>query len=172
MTQYIMYNLNYLGPKASSIIQQAEGSDLSTQFNMNEDALAMIPCMDVLHRAGVLDTRLDLKCRVSNGILLAFTCTLVAIMMIKFLASLQFGRLRQVRHLPGPLLHGGRRVAQAHPQLARAAQVRRQAQAALHRRRRRHHRLGQRSAHPENRPQHSRRRYFFFCCPIQCCKCR
>ncbi|PVU93649.1 hypothetical protein BB561_003141 [Smittium simulii] len=69
--------------------------DISVEFNAlnidgNTKAMNM-KCLQNLFYSGSVDTRKSFKCLFTNYLLLGFACILVFVILIKFLASLQFG---------------------------------------------------------------------------------
>ena len=64
----------------------------ATQQNLLKNTLN---CFDNSFYVGIPDFRKSVKCQVNNYILLAFTIVLCAVILVKFLAALQFGSKRR-----------------------------------------------------------------------------
>ena len=145
-------------------------------------------CIQTLFYKGETDFRKSARCQFQPNMLLAFGVLIMATILTKFLAALQFGSKRMPEQRdkfvicasascsPSPssrarpdeararscrsssLLHRGRGVAQEDDRLARDAQLRRQAQAHHGHLRRHDRRRRQRPPDAAHRARHPRRR--------------
>ncbi|KAH6590364.1 hypothetical protein BASA50_009339 [Batrachochytrium salamandrivorans] len=96
---YVATKRNFLGLEMANILTSAEmdGSIDSTQkfeaIRISNPALwgNVMQCLDGLFYVGRVDHRNDFRCQVSNYILLSISCVIVLVLLIKFIASLQFG---------------------------------------------------------------------------------
>ncbi|KAI4732119.1 chitin synthase [Aureobasidium sp. EXF-10728] len=79
----------------SAIVQSNPGLDIKQEFdkkitNATEHS-AITQCLDNMFYSGKLDFRDSPRCQVNNYILLVFTIILCTVIVVKFLAALQFG---------------------------------------------------------------------------------
>lgn len=80
----------------SSMVQSNAGLDIQSEFNDKFNGnitqkSAITQCLDNMFYTGKIDFRQSPRCQVNNYILLAFTIILCAVILVKFLAALQFG---------------------------------------------------------------------------------
>ncbi|KAL1305421.1 hypothetical protein AAFC00_002307 [Neodothiora populina] len=99
----LMNNLdqyNFFGDTFNDIVNNNPGGDLASEFkeklasNVTASS-AIMQCLDNNFYVGRLDFRDSPRCQVNNYILLAFTIIMCAVILIKFLAALQFGSKRR-----------------------------------------------------------------------------
>ncbi|CAN8102158.1 unnamed protein product [Discula destructiva] len=86
---------NYGGDVTSdfkSIISEAKKSGNNTEY---ANVMNSLNCMENLFYQGITDFRDTAKCQFNNYILLAFTILLCTVILVKFLAALQFGSKRR-----------------------------------------------------------------------------
>ena len=86
---------NWLPDDVSDVIQSNPGADITDQWKTTANFTKSLACMDNVFYSGKLDFRKTAKCQVNNYILLAFTIILCAVILVKFLAALQFGSKRR-----------------------------------------------------------------------------
>lgn len=88
----------FLNPSLASLFQGQAGNDITSSvaaLNLNPTVLATnMACIKTLFYVGETDFRLTAKCQVQPYLLLAFSILLVATILAKFLAALQFGSKR------------------------------------------------------------------------------
>ena len=78
--------------EVSDLIKDNPGSDITDQWKRgNDNYTKSLACMELRFYQGKTDFRKTAKCQVNNYILLAFTIILCAVILVKFLAALQFG---------------------------------------------------------------------------------
>ncbi|RDW80716.1 hypothetical protein BP5796_05414 [Coleophoma crateriformis] len=112
LTDYF-YTLNTYGNLASydfldstitNMIQNNPGGDITTTWESNLQSanstysatiLNTLNCFNNAFYVGIPDFRYSFKCQVNNYILLSFTIILCSVILIKFLAALQFGSKRR-----------------------------------------------------------------------------
>ncbi|KAF2154371.1 glycosyltransferase family 2 protein [Myriangium duriaei CBS 260.36] len=93
-----MAGYNFFGSDIENLFQSNAGLDVTDQWatitnsTFRTNAMA---CMENAFYAGRTDFRVLPKCQVNNYILLAFTCIIGAVILIKFLAALQLGSKRR-----------------------------------------------------------------------------
>ncbi|KAG9877913.1 chitin synthase, partial [Aureobasidium melanogenum] len=79
----------------TSIVQSNPGLDIKSEFDQKitnpTNHSAITQCLDNMFYAGKVDFRDTPRCQVNNYILLAFTIILCTVIVVKFLAALQFG---------------------------------------------------------------------------------
>lgn len=78
--------------KWNKIIKEAETSGNATEY---ANVMNSLNCMNNMFYVGIPEFRYSAKCQFNNYILLAFTCILCAVILIKFLSALQFGSKRR-----------------------------------------------------------------------------
>lgn len=78
--------------KFNSIIAEAKKSGNATEY---ASVMNSLNCMENTFYYGILDFRYSAKCQFNNYILLAFTILLCTVILVKFLAALQFGSKRR-----------------------------------------------------------------------------
>lgn len=100
-------NLNtydFLDPTITQMIQGNPGLDITTDWDnnlatANSTYSALIQntenCFDNAFYIGIPDFRDSVRCQINNYLLLVFTILLCAVILIKFLAALQFGSKRR-----------------------------------------------------------------------------
>ncbi|CAD0020790.1 unnamed protein product [Aureobasidium pullulans] len=80
----------------SSMVQSNPGLNIKKEFNEKfggnvTQQSAITNCLDNMFYAGKVDFRKSARCQVNNYILLSFTIILCTVIVVKFLAALQFG---------------------------------------------------------------------------------
>lgn len=94
----------FIDSALSAMIQENPGLDITSKWEdnfVNANAtyqttiLNNLNCFNNAFYAGIPDFRDSVKCQVNNYILLAFTIILCAVILVKFLAALQFGSKRR-----------------------------------------------------------------------------
>jgi len=96
MNSYKTYN--FLPDDVTTLIQENPGADITDDWNNNLNYTTRTNSLNCLHNTfyiGKTDFRDTPKCQVNNYILLAFTIVLCAVILVKFLAALQFGGRRR-----------------------------------------------------------------------------
>lgn len=87
---------NFMDSRISNLFQQNAGQDVSSKFDklgLDVDEIFQAKrCLRNVFMIGKLDTRDSVKCKFARYFLLAITIFVVLIILIKFLAALQFGR--------------------------------------------------------------------------------
>ncbi|KAJ3040761.1 hypothetical protein HDV00_010518 [Rhizophlyctis rosea] len=99
---YGQTNSNFLGTYTKSLFDKYSllaGTDATSDFEAlkrqrPQEWVDVMTCMQGMLYVGKIDHRNDLKCTVSNYILMVASCILVAVIGFKFLAALQFGGKR------------------------------------------------------------------------------
>ena len=86
---------DFLPKEVTSLIQGNPGADLTAQWKKTANFTNSLNCLDNVFYVGTSDFRTTAKCQVNNYILLAFTIILCAVILVKFLAALQFGSKRR-----------------------------------------------------------------------------
>ena len=86
---------DFLPKEVTNLIQSSPGQDLTKQWKNTANFTDSLNCMENVFFVGISDFRQGAKCQVNNYILLAFTIILCAVILIKFLAALQFGSKRR-----------------------------------------------------------------------------
>jgi chitin synthase len=90
---------NFMEPNLVNLFQSFSGQDISSRYNtMNIDEGTrgnMERCLRNVFLIGKLDTRDSVRCVFARYFLLAITIFVVAIILVKFLAALQFSRDRK-----------------------------------------------------------------------------
>jgi chitin synthase len=91
---------NYLDETLTDIVKAHPGEDITELWDAKyakasrskQEVLKQnLACLDQVFFIGKPDFRYSARCQVNNYILLAFTCMLCAVILVKFLAALQFG---------------------------------------------------------------------------------
>jgi chitin synthase len=94
----------FLDPTVQQMITENPGLDITSKWNDNfksanasyqVDLLNNLNCFNNMFYAGIPDFRDSVKCQINNYILLAFTIMLCTVIVVKFLAALQFGSKRR-----------------------------------------------------------------------------
>lgn len=89
----------FLGDDFASLVTNNPGGDLTSAFNEkfanNANKTKIQTCLDNYFYTAKVDFRDSARCVVNNYILLSFTIILCAVILIKFLAALQFGSKRR-----------------------------------------------------------------------------
>jgi chitin synthase len=94
----------FLDPTITQMIQNNPGLDITSTWNSNFESsnqtqqnliLTTENCFNNAFYVGIPDFRDSFKCQVNNYILLAFTIILFVVILVKFLAALQFGSKRR-----------------------------------------------------------------------------
>lgn len=97
-------SFSFLDPTVATMIKNNPGLDITNTWNSNfessnssQQALLSntLNCFENTFYVGIPDFRDSVKCQVNNYILLAFTIILVSVILVKFLAALQFGSKRR-----------------------------------------------------------------------------
>ncbi|RDL39932.1 Uncharacterized protein BP5553_04272 [Venustampulla echinocandica] len=94
----------FIDPTVAKIITNNPGLDITKDWNENFDNANAtqqvllkntLNCFNNAFYTGIPDFRDSVKCQVNNYLLLAFTVILCAVILVKFLAALQFGSKRR-----------------------------------------------------------------------------
>ncbi|KAL6630258.1 chitin synthase-domain-containing protein [Neocallimastix sp. 'constans'] len=91
----------FLIPEQKTIFKDHKGDDMSKIFDNYKAKLGekkwaqTIKCMDNLFFISTVDHRNDFKCQITNYMMLAASMVIAAVLLVKFLAALQFGSKRQ-----------------------------------------------------------------------------
>ncbi|KAH6676274.1 chitin synthase-domain-containing protein [Halenospora varia] len=94
----------FIDDTISSLIKGMPGDDITKQWNTNYDnsnATQQVLIQNTLNcfknsfYAGIPDFRDSVQCQINNYLLLAFTIILCVVILVKFLAALQFGSKRR-----------------------------------------------------------------------------
>lgn len=106
-TQDVMNNLAsyaFLDDTVTSMVKNSAGQDITDAWNTNfnnanatqrVDLDNTLNCFNNLFYVGIPDFRDSVRCKINGWILLAFTIILCTVILIKFLAALQFGSKRR-----------------------------------------------------------------------------
>lgn len=95
---------NYIDDTIASLVKTNPGQDLTekwdkmkTEANSTQQIIIdnNLNCMANTFYVGIPDFRMSARCQVNNYILLAFTIMLCSVIVVKFLAALQFGSKRR-----------------------------------------------------------------------------
>ncbi|ANB11793.1 chitin synthase CHS3 [Sugiyamaella lignohabitans] len=94
---------HFMDSRLVNLFEQYSGTDITKRFNeldMSEETrVEMNRCLRNLFMVGKLDTRDSVRCVFARYFLLAITIFVVLIILVKFLAALQFGK----SHIPDEL---------------------------------------------------------------------
>ena len=82
---------NFFPSSVTDLIKNNAGEDITSQWQNTANFSKSLNCMDNVFYKGTTDFRQTAKCQVNNYILLAFTIILCLVILVKFLAALQFG---------------------------------------------------------------------------------
>lgn len=96
MTNVASYS--YFPDDVMNLVQSNPGLDITDQWNTKLNYTTRensLNCMDNVFYIGDTDFRETARCQVNNYILLAFTIILCTVILVKFLAALQFGSKRR-----------------------------------------------------------------------------
>ena len=93
MNKYTTYS--FLPDEVTKLFQNNPGTDITDQWGSNADFQNSLNCLNNAFYQGKTDFRKTPKCQVNNYILLAFTIILCTVILVKFLAALQFGSKRR-----------------------------------------------------------------------------
>ena len=94
----------FIDSSISAIIKQNPGLDITSTWEktmansnstMQNTMLNTLNCFNNAFYVGIPDFRKSVKCQINNWILLAFTIILCCVILVKFLAALQFGSKRR-----------------------------------------------------------------------------
>jgi len=80
------------------LVQSNPGQDITEDWNNKLNyttRMNSINCLNNMFYSGIPDFRDSVKCQINNYILLAFTCIICAVILVKFLAALQLGSKRR-----------------------------------------------------------------------------
>jgi chitin synthase len=97
-------SFEFIDSSISAIIKENPGLDITSTWektmansNSTEQTLMLntLNCFNNAFYVGIPDFRQTAKCQINNWILLAFTIILCAVILVKFLAALQFGSKRR-----------------------------------------------------------------------------
>nr|POE94458.1 chitin synthase 8 [Quercus suber] len=92
----VLPNTNFMDQDVVDLFQGRSGQDVTKYWEaLDLDSglrQRMLVCMDNLFYVGDLDTRNSAQCLFAKYILLAISLLLVAVILVKFLAALQFGK--------------------------------------------------------------------------------
>lgn len=82
--------------EVTDLIRSNAGQDITDQWKFKSDNFSKsLNCMENAFYQGTTDFRTTPRCQVNNYILLAFTIILCTVILVKFLAALQFGSKRR-----------------------------------------------------------------------------
>ncbi|CAO3642937.1 unnamed protein product [Cunninghamella blakesleeana] len=88
---------HYLSPAVEEIFNKFSGGDATTQWNKYKGAISLadqaanLHCLDNFFYIGDVDERDTIRCTFTNYLLLSFACIMCFVILVKFLAALQFG---------------------------------------------------------------------------------
>ncbi|KAI9309037.1 chitin synthase [Cunninghamella echinulata] len=88
---------HYLSPAVEEIFNKFSGGDATVQWNKYKGAIsaadqaANLNCLDNFFYIGDVDERDTIRCTFTNYLLLSFACIMCFVILVKFLAALQFG---------------------------------------------------------------------------------
>jgi len=91
----------FLIPEQKNIFREHRGEDMSAIFDNYKKKMGeakwrdTIKCMDNLFFISTVDHRNDFKCQITNYMMLAASMIIAAVLLVKFLAALQFGSKRK-----------------------------------------------------------------------------
>lgn len=97
-TVKLMNNLqayNFLPDKVTQLFLNNPGEDITDKWESTVDFQNSYWCLKHQFYLGKTDFRKTARCQVNNYILLAFTCVLAGVILIKFVAALQLGTKRR-----------------------------------------------------------------------------
>lgn len=106
-TQTLQNNLaaySFLDSTLSDLFKKNPGTDITDDYNSalkaanqteKANILNSLNCLDQVFYAGIPDFRQSARCQVNNYILLVFTILICTVILVKFLAALQFGSKRR-----------------------------------------------------------------------------
>ena len=100
-TSGVYVDQRFLIPEQKNIFENYKGQDMSKIFDkykvlVGEQKWAQtIKCMDNLFFIGTVDHRNDFKCKITNYMMLGASMVIASILVVKFLAALQFGSKRK-----------------------------------------------------------------------------
>lgn len=95
---------DFIDSTISAMIQGNAGLDITSLWEDNylkanttysDTILNTLNCFENAFYAGIPDFRYSVKCQINNYLLLAFTIIICAVILVKFLAALQFGSKRR-----------------------------------------------------------------------------
>lgn len=86
---------NFLPSSITELFKNYPGTDVTDKWPNSENATKAQTCLDYVFYKGKVDFRDSARCQVNNYILLAFTCLICAVILVKFLAALQLGSKRR-----------------------------------------------------------------------------
>lgn len=100
VSTYFATNNKPFGDAFNTLFSDMVGKDATSAFlqlynipSVGKDkANAVLRCMNEMFYIGVIDNRASPQCQLSNYILLAASLLIVAVILVKFLAALQFGQ--------------------------------------------------------------------------------
>ncbi|KAI8060715.1 chitin synthase-domain-containing protein [Gongronella butleri] len=88
---------HYLSPAVEEIFNKFSGGDATAQWNKYKGAMspaeqaANLNCLNNFFYIGDIDVRESARCMFTNYLLLSFACMMCLVILVKFLAALQFG---------------------------------------------------------------------------------
>ena len=85
----------FFPPDVTDLIKNNYGQDITGQWKTTTNFTNSLYCLENTFLKGSVDFRDTIKCTINNYILLAFTIILGAVILIKFVAALQFGSKRR-----------------------------------------------------------------------------
>lgn len=99
-------NYEFLDSKLVNIVQTNPGSDITELWNKQLDSMSnnatayakarnSLTCIKNVFYVGMPDFRYSARCQANNYILLAFSIMVCSVILVKFLAALQFGSKRR-----------------------------------------------------------------------------
>ncbi|OUM68725.1 glycosyltransferase family 2 protein, partial [Piromyces sp. E2] len=100
-TSGVYVDQRFLIPEQKNIFESYKGEDMSEIFDRYKTLVGpqkwaqTIKCMDNLFFIGTVDHRNDFKCQITNYMMLGASMVIASILIVKFLAALQFGSKRQ-----------------------------------------------------------------------------
>ncbi|KLJ10704.1 chitin synthase [Blastomyces silverae] len=86
---------DFLPEKVTKLFSNNPGEDISDKWESDVDFQNSYWCLRHQFYVGKTDFRQTARCQVNNYILLAFTCVLASVILIKFVAALQLGTKRR-----------------------------------------------------------------------------
>lgn len=97
-TQKMMNKIDsysFLPTSVTDLFKNYPGSDVTDKWQDTEQFQQAQKCLDNVFYKGKVDFRDSPRCTVNNWILLSFTVLICVVILVKFLAALQFGSKRQ-----------------------------------------------------------------------------
>lgn len=86
---------DFLPSEVTQLFKKHMGQDITSQWKFDDPTYEnSLTCLNNAFYVGGVDFRNSPRCQVNNYILLAFTCLVFLVILVKFLAALQFGGKR------------------------------------------------------------------------------